>query len=91
MSKQTNPVENFVIRYNFVIIIIVSAVVLGASVFLSYLTFIDSATTDESSVQSSVPTTFDPQTSERIDQLHTSGDDDISTEAPKGRINPFSE
>lgn len=91
MSKQTNPIENFIIRYNFVIIIVVSAIVLGTSIFLSYLTFIDSATMDESSIQSSIPTSFDPQTSERIEQLHTSEDENIDTKIPSGRINPFSE
>lgn len=91
MSKQTNPVENFIIRYNFVIIIVVSAAVLGACIFLSYLTFINSATSDQSSVQSSIPTTFDPATSERINQLHTSDEKNIDPDLPSGRINPFSE
>lgn len=91
MSKQTNPVENFIVRYNFVIIIVISAIVLGASIYLSYTTFINSSSSDETSAQSTIPTTFDPVTSERIDNLSTSDATNNDPKQPEGRINPFSE
>lgn len=91
MSKRSNPVEAFIIRYNFVIIVVVSSIALGVSVFLSYMTIINSSTVDPTSVQSSIPTSFDPATTERINQLHTSTDKDLDTSLPSGRINPLSE
>lgn len=91
MSKQTNPVENFIVRYNFVIITVISAIVLGASIYLSYTTFINSSSSDEASAKSAIPTTFDPVTSERIDSLTTSEEAEQGPKLPEGRINPFSE
>lgn len=91
MSKQTNPVENFIVRYNFVIITVISAIVLGASIYLSYTTFISSSSSDDASVQSTIPTTFDPATSKRIDSLNTSDTIGKDPMQPEGRINPFSE
>lgn len=91
MSKLTNPVEKFMIRYNFVILVVVAAAVLSVSVYLSYTAYLSASTPSDASAASQIPTVFDKATSDKIDKLHTSDDPNISTTQPPGRISPFSE
>lgn len=91
MSKPINPVEAFFVRYNFVILVVVAASILGASIFLAYNTFISAADPTNAEVTSEIPTNFDQETRDRIDELHASDDPNISVDLPKGRINPLSE
>ncbi len=91
MSKPINPAEAFLLRYNFVILVVVIASVLGTSIFLAYNTYISAADPTGSEVTSDVPTNFDQATREKIDSLHSSNDTSIKVSPPAGRINPFSE
>lgn len=91
MSKSTNPVEKFMMRYNFVILIVVAAAVLSVSVYLSYTAYLSASTPSDSSAASQIPTSFDKATSDKIDQLHTSDDESVTVPQPTGRISPFSE
>ncbi|HCH34660.1 MAG: hypothetical protein UY35_C0007G0006 [Candidatus Saccharibacteria bacterium GW2011_GWC2_48_9] len=91
MSKPINPVETFFLRYNFVILIVVAATIIGVSIFLAYSTFITAADPSNAEVKSEIPTSFDQATRDKVDQLHESNDPDIRVTPPSGRINPFSE
>lgn len=92
MSKHINPVENFLIRYHVVILVVIGCLALGASIASTYLAYADATGPDaEVSTSSEIPTSFDTQTIERIDELYTSDQQDISIPTPSGRINPFSE
>lgn len=91
MSKTTNPVEKFILRYNFVILIVLAAAVLSVSVYLSYKAYIAASTPSDASAASQIPTAFDKTTSDKIDKLHTSDDSSITTTQPPGRISPFTE
>ncbi|MBH2007473.1 hypothetical protein I8H83_02630 [Candidatus Saccharibacteria bacterium] len=91
MSKNTNPIEKFVIRYSIVILVVAAAIVLSVSVYLSYNAYLSASTPSDNSAASQIPTTFDKETSDRIDQLHTSDDESVSIPQPTGRISPFSE
>lgn len=91
MSKHSNPVENFIIRYNFVILTVVVSLVLASSIYLSYTAFISAASPNEVDVQSSIPTNFNQDTIDRIDELHTSSEAKPEDAKPNGRSNPFAE
>ena len=89
MSKPVNPIERFFIRYNFVAMIIVASMTIGASIYLSYNTYLTTAEPDDTQ-QSNIPNTFDAKTVENVNSLHSS-DDIPSVSVPAGRSNPFAE
>lgn len=91
MSKPSNPAEKFLIRYNFVILILISATVIGAGVYLSSQTYFSSLNPTQADVKSEIPTNFDNKTSQKIEQLHTSDQSNINVTTPSGRYDPFSE
>lgn len=92
MSKHVNPIENFLIRYHIVILVVIGSIALGASIFSSYLAYAEATNPQEQgAVTSDVPTTFDKATIERINELHTSDQQGIEVTVPEGRINPFAE
>lgn len=90
MTKPMSPAESFFMRYNIVIITVVSALGLAAIIFISYQSYLNATTVDETITDSTVPTTFDQQTADRLKSLEPS----TNTPEPKlptGRINPFVE
>lgn len=91
MSKPVNPAETFFLRYNFVILIVIAASVIGVCIFLAYSTFITAADPSNAEIKSEIPTTFDQDTRAKVDLLHESDDPNIRVTPPSGRINPFSE
>lgn len=91
MSKRINPIENFLIRYHVVLLIVVGCIALGASIASSYLAYSSATAPAEGAAPTSeIPTTFDKDTIDRIDKLYTS-DQNIEVTPPSGRINPFAE
>lgn len=90
MTKPMSPAETFFMRYNVVIITVVSALGVAAIIFVSYLTYLSATKVDETIVDSSIPTSFDEATADRIRSLEPSTN--IPEPAiPEGRINPFVE
>lgn len=91
MSKPTNPAEKFMIRYNFVILIVTATAILSVSIVLAYQAFLTASTPAPSNIKSEIPTNFDVKTSKRIEALHTSDQQNINVAPPTGRYDPFSE
>lgn len=91
MSKLSNPIETFIIRYNFVLLVILAASALGASIYLAYSTFETASDPNSAEIKSDIPKNFDKDTREKINTLHRSDDDNITVSPPAGRINPLSE
>ncbi len=91
MSKPINPAESFLIRYNFVVLVVISAATLSVAIYLASMTFLASSDPSNAEIKSTVPSTFDKTTREKINTLHESNDQNISTQTPEGRIDPFSE
>lgn len=91
MSKPTNPLESFFIRYNFVLLVVLATSMLSVSIYLAYTTFDTASNPANAQVESKIPNNFDKTTREKIDRLHQSSDSGISVTPPSGRINPFSE
>lgn len=91
MSKPISPLESFLVRYNFVLLVIIAAGMLSASIYLAYNTFDTASNPANAEVKSDIPGNFDTATRERIDKLHKSDEHNISTTPPAGRINPFAE
>lgn len=91
MSKTTNPVETFFMRYNFVVLVALGAVTLSLAIYLASSIYITSSDPNNAEIKTTIPNTFDKTTREKIDSLHESDDPDISVKRPDGRINPFSE
>lgn len=92
MSKRVNPIENFFIRYHVVLLVVIGSIALGASIASSYFAY-STATTppEQAATTSDIPTTFDAQTIERINNLYTSDQENTDVSLPQGRINPFAE
>ena len=91
MSKASNPVETFFLRYNFVVLTAVGAATLGTAIFLASSTYIQSSDPNNAEIKSAIPSSFDKTTQEKIKTLHESTDPNISVKRPDGRIDPFSE
>lgn len=91
MSKISNPIETFFLRYNIVILVAVSAATLGAAIYLASTTFFKVSDPNNAEIKSAIPSSFDKATRDKIDTLHESNDPNISVKRPEGRIDPFSE
>lgn len=91
MSKPSNPAEQFFIRYNVVILIVLAASILSVSIMLAYQAYLAASIPATSDIKSEIPTNFDKKTGQKIEQLHTSDQPNITVSPPEGRYNPFSE
>ncbi len=90
MTKPMSPAESFFMRYNIVIITVVAALGLAAIIFISYQSYLNATTVDETITDASVPTTFDKETADRLMTLEPSTNIPEPV-LPEGRINPFVE
>lgn len=91
MSKPTQPIEKFFVRYNLVILIVLAASILGVSIVFAYQAYITASVPVSTDVKSEIPTNFDKKTSKKIEQLHTSDQENLTVTPPSDRYNPFSE
>ncbi|QHN43154.1 hypothetical protein GII36_04875 [Candidatus Mycosynbacter amalyticus] len=91
MSKPANPAEQFFVRYNLVILIVLATGILSVSIVLAYQAYLAASTPTTSDIKSEIPTNFDKATGKKIEQLHTSDQQNINVTPPEGRYNPFSE
>lgn len=90
MSKPLNPAEAFFMKHSAVIFVVLAAITILIVIFISYNTYISATSPDSASTKSTVPTSFDKQTVQHINQLHSSADAPDPT-LPSGRNSPFVE
>ena len=92
MSKPISPVEKFFRRYSLVTFVLLAGLMLAAVSYVCFNTYVDATTPTDELVESSVPSSFDTQTAERIEQLHESDQaPELTFPNEPGRINPFVE
>lgn len=91
MSKPLSPIETFFNRYNLVIFIVVAALSLAGIIFICYNTYSAATTPDQTAEQTNQPITFDKETAERIDELHTPKEARKPSLPNDVRTNPFVE
>ena len=90
MTNPMNTAEAFFMRYNIVIVTVVSALGLAIIIFISFQTYLTATTVDDTITDSTVPTTFDKETADKLRSLQSSIDTPEPS-LPSGRINPFVE
>lgn len=91
-NSLNNPLKlfiNLVIRYNFVIFVVIVSIGLMASVL--FLTDILNRPYSNGSKTGDSSTIFDTSTMSRLDTLQPSANNTSYKTAPAGRANPFSE
>lgn len=91
MSKPLHPAETFFVRYNLVIFIVIAALSLAAIIYVCYDTYTAATTPDESATKSTSPDSFDKETAQKIDGLHTPDEVSQPNLPNNVRINPFTE
>ena len=91
MSKPLHPIERFLIRYNLVTFIVLAALSLAFIVYLCYNTYTTATTPSSTAEQGTMPTSFDKETAESINKLHTPDQAPDPSLPSNVRINPFVE
>lgn len=92
MSKPVNPIEKFLKRYSLVTFVLLAGIMLTVVIFICYNTYVTATTPEENLAESTIPSSFDTETADKIEKLHQSTDPASMPEPhTDGRINPFIE
>lgn len=89
MSRKISQVETLLNRFHPVVFISIAALATALTVFIYYSVFLTAQ--NDSLATQNLTTTFDKNTIESIEKLHSAGDSANNITLPDTRYNPFIE